>query len=161
MPRFAFHAAVRHINRHPRWVLRAVQFAIFAVAGVLAFILRFDFTVPAEYRAHLLAGFLRLVVPTKILIFHLFKLDHGWWRYASIRDVTRLAVANFAGSAFGCVGLLLFAPQRFPRSIYFLDFLLCFVMTAGARLAVRLTFEFFRSLPNGVGEETDSDLRRR
>jgi FlaA1/EpsC-like NDP-sugar epimerase len=152
MPRFEFHAVARHINHHPRWVLRAVQFVIFAVAGVLAFILRFDFTVPPEYRAHLLAGFL-VFVPTKILIFHLFKLDHGWWRYASIRDVTRLAVANFAGSAFGCVGLLLFAPQRFPRSIYFLDSLLCFVMTAGARLGVRLTVEFFRSLPNGVGKK--------
>ena len=84
-------------------------------------------------------------MPVKILVFHLFKLDRGWWRYVSIRDVTRLAAANFAGSALGCLGCSLFAPQGFPRSIYFLDFLLCFGMTAGARLAVRLAVEFSRS----------------
>ena len=103
--------------------------------------LRFDFTVPPQYRPHLLAGFC-VVVPAKILAFHLFKLDRGWWRYASIRDVARLAAANLVGSALGCLGLLWLAPGGFPRSIYFLDFLLCFGMTAGARLAVRLAFEF-------------------
>ena len=126
--------------------MRVTQFAIFAVAGVLAFILRFDFTVPPQYRPHLLAAFC-VFVPAKVLAFHFFKLDRGWWRYVSIRDVTRVAAASFAGSALGCLGLLWFAPEGFPRSIYFLDFLLCFGMTAGARMAVRMVFELSR-LPN-------------
>jgi FlaA1/EpsC-like NDP-sugar epimerase len=146
MPRFDIHGVARRITS-PCWVMRVVELAIFAVASVLAFILRFDFTVPPQYRPHLLAG-LCLFVPAKILTFHFFKLNRGWWRYVSIRDVTRLAAANFTGSALGgCLGLLLLAPEGFPRSIYFLDFLLCFGMTAGARLAVRLMFEFSR-LPN-------------
>jgi FlaA1/EpsC-like NDP-sugar epimerase len=74
-------------------------------------------------------------------------MDRGWWRYASIRDVVRLVAANLAGSVLGCFALPWFAPQGFPRSIYFLDFMLCFGMTAGVRLAVRLAFEFSR-LPN-------------
>jgi FlaA1/EpsC-like NDP-sugar epimerase len=94
----------------------------------------------------LLAAFC-VFVPAKVFAFYFFKLDRGWWRYASISDVTRIAAANFAGSVLGCLGLLWFAPDGFPRSIYFLDFLLCFGMTAGARLAVRLAFEFSR-LPN-------------
>jgi FlaA1/EpsC-like NDP-sugar epimerase len=126
--------------------MRAIQLAIFSVAGVLAFILRFDFTVPSLYRPHLLAAFC-VFVPAKVLAFHFFKLDRGWWRYVSIRDITRLAAASFAGSVLSCLGLLWFAPDGFPRSIYFLDFLLCFGMTSGARLAVRLLFEFSR-LPN-------------
>jgi FlaA1/EpsC-like NDP-sugar epimerase len=126
--------------------MRVTQFAIFAVGGVLAFILRFDFTVPPQYRPHLLAAFC-VFVPAKVLAFHFFKLDRGWWRYVSIRDVTRVAAASFAGSALGCLGLLWFAPEGFPRSIYFLDFLLCFGMTAGARMAVRMVFELSR-LPN-------------
>jgi FlaA1/EpsC-like NDP-sugar epimerase len=81
-------------------------------------------------------------------------LDRGWWRYTSIRDVTRLAAANFAGSALACLVLLCFAPQGFPRSIYFLDLLLCFGMTAGVRMTVRLIFEFSR-LPNlGTNKRT-------
>jgi FlaA1/EpsC-like NDP-sugar epimerase len=123
-----------------------VQLAIFAAAGILAFLLRFDFTVPAQYRPHLLAAFC-VFVPAKIFAFYFFKMDRGWWRYASIRDVVRLVAANLAGSVLGCLVLPWFAPQGFPRSIYFLDFMLCFGMTAGVRVAVRLAFEFSR-LPN-------------
>ena len=147
MPRFAFHAAVRHINRHPRWVLRAVQFAIFAVAGVLAFLLRFDFTVPAQYRAHLLAAFCvwvpikdpRLSSPqtgSRLVALRFHSRCHPPCRCATS------PAPRSAASDCSC-----FAPEGFPRSIYFLDFLLCFGMTAGARLCVRLAFEFFR-LPN-------------
>ena len=146
MPRFAIRWVARHLIHHTRWAMRTVQLAVFAVACVLAFLLRFDFTVPVEYRPHFLTGFC-VFVPAKILAFHFFQLDHVSWRYASIRDVVRLAAANLCGSVIGCLALLWFAPQGFPRSIYFLDFMLCFGMTAGIRLAVRLAFEFSR-LPN-------------
>src|ERR1035441_758596 len=146
MSRFDIHRVVRHLTHHPRWVMCTIQLAIFAAAGVLAFLLRFDLTVPAEYRRHLLAA-LCVFVPAKIFAFYFFKMDRGWWRYASIRDVVRLVAANLVGSVLGGLALLWLAPQGFPRSIYFLDFMLCFGMTAGVCLAVRLTFEFSR-LPN-------------
>jgi FlaA1/EpsC-like NDP-sugar epimerase len=126
--------------------MRSVQLGIFTLAGILAFLLRFDFVVPPQYRADLLTG-ICVWVAVKILVFHFLKLDRGWWRYTSIQDLSRLAAANLAGSGLGCLGLLFLSPDRFPRSIYFLDFLLCFGMTAGARMAVRLLFEFSR-LPN-------------
>jgi len=146
MSRLDIHSIARHLTLNPRWATRAVQFAIFAAAVVLAFLLRFDFAVPAHYRAHLLVG-LGVIVPAKILAFYFFKMDRGWWRYASIRDVAHLAEANLAGSVLAGVALLWLSPRGFPRSIYFLDFMLCFGMTAGVRLAVRLAFEFSR-LPN-------------
>ena len=146
MSRFNIHGVARHLTHHSRWAIRAVQCAIFAAAVVLAFLLRFDFTVPAHFRPHLLVG-LCVLVPAKICTFYFFKMDRGWWRYASIRDVARIAAANVAGSALGGFTLLWFAPNGFPRSIYFLDFILCFGMTAGVRLVVRLAFEFSR-LPN-------------
>ena len=65
--------------------MRAMQLAIFATAAVLAFILRFDFTLPLFYRPYLLAG-LCVFVPAKVFAFYFFKLDRGWWRYVSIRD---------------------------------------------------------------------------
>ena len=146
MLRFDSHRIARHLTHHARWVVRVIQLAIFAVAVVLAFVLRFDLTVPPQYRPHLLAG-LWVSVPAKTLAFYFFRLGRGWWRYVSIGDVTRLAAASFAGSALGYLGLLLFAPAGFPRSVYVLDFVLCFGMTAAARLAVILLFEFSR-LPN-------------
>ena len=146
MSRFDIHRVVRHLTHHPRWVMSTVQIAIFAAAGVLAFFLRFDFALPAQYRSQLLAA-ICVFVPAKIFAFYVFKMDRGWWRYVSIPDVARLVGANLVGSALGCLVLPWFAPQGFPRSIYFLDFMLCFGMTAGVRVAARLAFEFSR-LPN-------------
>ncbi len=114
-----------------------------ALANLLGFILRFDLTVPFQYRARLLAGFCFLVTP-KILAFHFFKLDRDWWRYASMSDLARLAAANLAGSIFGCLALHFLGPRGFPRSIYFLDFLVCFLLTAGVRISAQLVFEYFR-----------------
>jgi FlaA1/EpsC-like NDP-sugar epimerase len=139
-------SAVRHLTRHTRRGTHAVQFSIFALAGVTAFLLRFDFIVPPAFRVHLLAG-VAVWVAVKILVFHFFKLDRGWWRYVSINDLSRVAAANLTGSALACLVLLSLPLRGFPRSVFFLDFLLCFGMTAGARLAVRLVFEFAR-LPN-------------
>ncbi|MBZ5582299.1 MAG: polysaccharide biosynthesis protein [Acidobacteriia bacterium] len=134
-------------------MMRTVQLAIFAVAGVLAFLLRFDISVPPQYWPHLLAA-LCVWVPVKVFVFHSLRLDRGWWRYVSIRDVARLAAANVAGSALGCLALPWFAPKGFPRSVYILDFLLCLGMTAGARMTVRLAFEFSRSPNLGTKKRT-------
>jgi FlaA1/EpsC-like NDP-sugar epimerase len=123
-----------------------MQLAVFAIAGVLAFLLRFDLSLPAQYSSRILVG-LAIWMPLKILVFWSFGLDRGWWRYVSLGDVTRLAAANLVGSVLSCFVLLWLAPLGFPRSIYFLDFVLCFGMTSGIRLAVRLAFEFSR-LPN-------------
>jgi FlaA1/EpsC-like NDP-sugar epimerase len=126
---------------------------IFAVAGVLAFLLRFDLSVPSQYWPHLLAA-LCVWIPVKVLVFHFLRLDRGWWRYVSVRDVVRLAAANLVGSVLGCLALLGFAPKGFPRSIYVLDFLICLGMTAGARMTVRLAFEFSRLPSLGAKKRT-------
>src|ERR1017187_5397565 len=81
-------SAVRHLTRHIRRGTRAVQFSIFVLAGVTAFLLRFDFIVPPAFRVHLLAG-IGVWAAVKVLVFHFFKLDRGWWRYVSINDLRR------------------------------------------------------------------------
>jgi FlaA1/EpsC-like NDP-sugar epimerase len=140
------HRVYRNLTLHPRWIINAIHFVIFAVSGVFAFLLRFDLSMPPQYWPHILAG-LSIWIPLKVVVFSSFGLNRGWWRYASVRDVVRLAAANLIGSALACPALLCLAPSGFPRSIYILDFLLCLGMTAGARLAVRIAAEFSR-LPN-------------
>jgi len=146
MQKFKRHRIARYIALHPRWVVRLVQLAEFVLAGALAFFLRFDLSLPVLYRRHLLVGF-AVWIPVKVLVFRCLGLDRGWWRYASVRDMVRLVIANLAASLLACLALLEVAPAGFPRSICILDFLLCFGMTAGARMTVRLVFEFSR-LPN-------------
>jgi FlaA1/EpsC-like NDP-sugar epimerase len=146
MPQFDLHRVARHLTRHLRWVIRAVQLAIFGIAGVLAFLLRFDLSVPPQYWPHVLAG-LYVWIPVKVLVFRSLGLDRGWWRYSSVRDFVRVAAANLVGSFLASLALFWIVPTGFPRSIYILDFLLCLGMTAGVRLGVVLAVEFSRS-PN-------------
>jgi len=118
--------------------------ALFLFAGLTAFLLRFDFVIPKAYRAHLLAGICIWAV-AKVLVFQVFRLDRGWWRYVSVPDLIRVAYGNLAGSALGAAGILLFATRGFPRSLYFVDLMVCFLATAGIRLTVRMVFETLRT----------------
>jgi FlaA1/EpsC-like NDP-sugar epimerase len=153
MPGSVIQPVVRYLARHTLWAKRVVQLAIFAVAAVLAFLLRFERSVPLEYGPRLVAG-LCVWMPAKILVFHLLKLDRGWWRYVSIRDLGRLLAGNFAGSVLACLFLPGPAPTGFLCSVCLLDFLLCFGMTAGVRLTVRLVFEFSRLAHPGARKRT-------
>jgi FlaA1/EpsC-like NDP-sugar epimerase len=143
---------VRRLVPFYRWIVRAIQTAIFLIAGISAFLLRFDFTLPLRYQTHVLPA-LAAWVFAKVLVFHLLRLDRGWWRYVSVLDLWRLATGNLAGSAFGCLLLLAAGPKGFPRSLYVIDFLLSAVMTAGVRLGVRILDEFPR--------QTDRRARKR
>lgn len=140
---FDTHHLARCLARFHRWVMRAVQLAIFLVAGISAFLLRFDFNIPRLYLHQMGAALLEWMV-VKTVVFYFFELDRGNWRYASLPDLLRLAAGNVLASVLASVGILIFAPKGFPRSIYVLDLLLCFVLTAGARMAVRLAAEFSR-----------------
>ncbi|HEX3747300.1 MAG TPA: nucleoside-diphosphate sugar epimerase/dehydratase [Bryobacteraceae bacterium] len=146
MSRLSIYRTRRYLTYHPRWLIDVVQVGLFVLSCVVAFLLRFDLTIPGIYRHDLLLA-VAVLVPAKIVTFTCYKLNRGWWRYISVRDVTRIGLANLFGSALGCAVLLPLAPPGFPRSIYFLDFLLCFLLSAGVRMAVRLAFEFSR-IPN-------------
>jgi FlaA1/EpsC-like NDP-sugar epimerase len=87
-------------------------------------------------------------------VFQLLGLDRRWWRYVSVPDVLRLGVGNLAGFALACMAILAFGPAGFPRSLYILDFLLCSILTAGVRLAVRVIFELSQQPRAGAKKRT-------
>jgi len=138
---------------HSRLTASVANLICFAVAGLLAFLLRFDLSVPPDYHARLLAA-LAVWVPIKGITFACLRLDRGWWRYASVSDIVRVAYGNVAGSAVAAAILLVVGPPGFPRSLYVLDFVLCLGITAGARLAVRLVAEFSRVSGGGTKKRT-------
>jgi FlaA1/EpsC-like NDP-sugar epimerase len=120
------------------WII-LIQICVFIFSAVTAFLLRFEFSIPASEFGHLGAAILVWVV-VKVLAFHWAELDRGWWRFVSIHDVGRLALANTAASLLSFVAIVFTIP-RFPRSIYVIDLLICFVGTSGIRLIVRLAME--------------------
>ena len=122
------------------WVRRlavlCAELAIFAGAGALAFLLRFDFAIQASYLRYLWWGLL-IWIPVKLLVFRPTELDREWGRFVSIHDAAWIGFGNFKASAFGFILIRAPAPTGFPRSIYLLDLMLCFLSTAGVRVAIR------------------------
>ena len=113
------------------------QISMFALAGVASFLLRFDFTLPANYLRDL--GYaLSVWLTIKSVVFFFLKLDRGVWRYVSPADFIRIFTGNFIGSAISCGLIRWLTPVGFPRSIFALDFILCFLGTSGLRVATRI-----------------------
>jgi FlaA1/EpsC-like NDP-sugar epimerase len=100
-----------------------------------------------------LAYALPIWIVVKSIVFRVANLDRGWWRYVSIADLLRIVVGNFAGSVLSCIAILFIAPAGFPRSIYLLDLMICFLGTAGVRVMVRMTAEATSQGRNGATEK--------
>ena len=140
---------VEKLVRIHRAVVWVAQIGIFALSAVLAFLLRFDLRIPPAYLGHL-AYALPIWIVVKSVVFRVANLDRGWWRYVSVADLLRIVVGNFAGSALSCIAILFIAPAGFPRSIYLLDLITCFLGTAGVRIIVRMTAEATSHGRNGA-----------
>lgn len=127
-----------------RWraVAGLVHLGMFALSLWVAYLLRFDFVIP---RVELPLFYRGLAVATllKAAVFYLLRMDREqWWQYLGLADLIRLCKANaLASLAFTFVCYTLVSPG-FPRSIYCLDFLITFLVTAGIRSALRLHREF-------------------
>jgi FlaA1/EpsC-like NDP-sugar epimerase len=132
--------AVWRLMARTRFLSRFAQLAIFVLAALGAFLLRFEFVIQPQSLRYLYFAVATWAV-VKSLVFHLHGLDRGWWRFVSTPDLVRIAGANIIGSSAGGLVILVFGPPGFPRSLYFLDFLLCFMATTGIRVAVRLLAE--------------------
>lgn len=128
---------VQVMGHVPRLVIWLVQLSIFVFSGVAAFLIRFDFIVPAGHVRHLVWA-LPIWLIVKAVVFRLCGLDRGWWRFVSIQDVSRLGVGNLLGSLASAGFILALAPHGFPRSIYLLDLLICLLATTGVRVVTRI-----------------------
>jgi FlaA1/EpsC-like NDP-sugar epimerase len=125
---------------HRSAIIQLWQGLVIAFSLAAAFFLRFDLAIPATERRRLLLG-LAIALVLKTLIFQIFGIERGWWRFVGIADLARIFVANVI-CFFLCtiVTWAILGPQ-FPRSVYFIDSLLCFVALAGARFSIRLYHE--------------------
>lgn len=107
-----------------------------ALAWMLAFWLRFNFEVPTEYdrAAHQALPWL---VPLFALLFYLFGLYRGLWRFASISDLHHLVAAIGVGALLTTAIVVLFTVPNIPRSVLVLHPLLLAIIMGGSRFAYR------------------------
>jgi FlaA1/EpsC-like NDP-sugar epimerase len=107
------------------------------VAWMLAFWLRFNLDVPQAF-VEVLWRTLPLIVPLQGIVFWVFGLYRGIWRYASLHDLRSILLAvTVAALAIPAMLVLLREAYPVPRSVFLLDPLLLVFMMGGSRIAYR------------------------
>ena len=147
----------------------AIHLVLIAIAHVSAFLLRFDFAVPAvEWQR---AGeTLPVLVVVQLTALAGLGVYRGSWRHVGLHDLVALAVATTAGTlAFAATALALGYLPGLPRSVLLLDALLFVTLAGGVRLMVRCIHEGRfshaprrgrRTLLIGAGEAAERFLRQ-
>jgi FlaA1/EpsC-like NDP-sugar epimerase len=127
------------IRRARPLIAFGIEIGVIASAALLAFLLRFDFSVPANYIPVLIRA-AAVWIPVKLICFKAFGLDRRWARYVSINDLLRVILSNSIGSFVSLV-ILWAIKSGVPRSIYAIDWLVCVMLTASVRVSVRVIAE--------------------
>lgn len=108
-----------------------------AIAWVVAYLLRFNFAVPANYEAEMLAT-LAWVVLLQVGVFVFFGLYRGVWRFASVSDLKRIFLAvGFSAVLLSALFFMIKTDVVIPRSVLVLDPLLLILFMGGSRFAYR------------------------
>ena len=108
-----------------------------AIAWVVAYLLRFNFAVPASYEAEMLAT-LAWVVLLQVGVFVFFGLYRGVWRFASVSDLKRIFLAvGFSAVLLSALFFMIKTDVVIPRSVLVLDPLLLILFMGGSRFAYR------------------------
>ncbi len=107
-----------------------------ALAWLLAFMLRFNFEVPADFATSMFQKLL-WVVPLQAAVFWRLSLYRGLWRYASITDFRRIVGAAAIGATTIAMALFVFQLKLVPRSSLVLYPILLVMAMIGSRVAYR------------------------
>jgi FlaA1/EpsC-like NDP-sugar epimerase len=126
-------------NRH---FLAVDAFTVFT-ASLLAFLVRFEGYEWMLGHVGLIAIYVGLSLPLRIVVFYFAGMYRRLWRHASVGELRQIVVAGVA-AGFVCafVGLVYIpvldlAPSRVPFSVVFLDGLLTIAAVAYPRLLAR------------------------
>jgi len=126
------------------WLIAFFQALLIFISLILAWLLRFDFSLP--YPALLLSS-APLLIMIRLAAIGRFGLLRGWWRYTGVSDALDILKAIALGSvAFLCVMRFGLGITAFPRSVYILEAVLSTGLLAGVRLLSRVLTESVREV---------------
>src|SRR6185436_12091323 len=127
-------------------LLRNVRMIPLVAAIILSYfgalMLRFEFAPPYSQAGLFRIG-LCIFIIVKAPVFWASRLHAGRWKTASLFDLHRIALANITASGLSSLITAVVVGPAFPRSVYIIDFALCFLLTAGIVFSVRIYSEVF------------------
>jgi len=140
-------------SRRKTLIVMAIDILLIIFCYVLAFALRFELDIPLQYFMIMLKT-LPLILLMRILFFRIFGLYKGMWRFASTEDLVAILKAVSTSSVLIVLSLYLMNQfQGYPRSIFFIDWMLMVIFAGGFRFSIRFSRELFSTSPK-VGKRT-------
>jgi FlaA1/EpsC-like NDP-sugar epimerase len=140
--RNTYHKFPHLLLRFRPWFIAIFQASLVSCSLVIAWLLRFDFTLPDR---RILFSALPLLVLIRLVAMAYFGLFRGWWKYAGVSDAIEVVKAVGTGSAlFFVVTHYMLANPSFPRAIYVLEAFLTTGLLVGVRLLTRVLAESMR-----------------
>jgi len=110
---------------------------LFAIAYQLAYLLRWDASLPTDQRT-LFEGTVAIAVVAKSLSFGVLGVYRGNWNQLNISDVHRIGIATVLGGLVTVTTLAFFFPTgEFSRSVLILDGVMVFMLTTAIRASFR------------------------
>lgn len=124
--------------------------AVFVIALVAAYLLRFDFPLPRINVKQILL-LLPFLIPLKLTVFYFMRLYRGIWRYFSVEDTWRLAYASLIATLLTVTFIVyVHGFTGFPRSVFVMDGVLTFLLCGILRLGIR-SYYTARNTSKGTG----------
>ena len=128
-------------SRYRRIGVAILQLLLTALGYMAAFMIRFEFQIPAaDYGV--MINTLPILVLARLAVYHYFKLYSGGWRFVSMRDLLIISKSIFWGSIIFLVAMVFINRlQGYPRSILLVEPIFNFVLTSGIRFLARFFYE--------------------
>jgi FlaA1/EpsC-like NDP-sugar epimerase len=132
----------RGLLRKNSWFVGAFQALLIFVSLLLAWFLKFDFTLPDRA---LLFWAACLLISVRMAAIASFGLLHGWWRYTGLSDALDVAKSVFSGSVvFVVITQSMPRFRNFPHTVYVLEPLITAATLVGVRIFSRVLAESVR-----------------
>jgi FlaA1/EpsC-like NDP-sugar epimerase len=130
------------------WIILGCDLLLLVAAHLLAYVIRFDGVAQLSGQQAQIRAILPILIPVKLLFFHLFGLYRGMWRYTSLTDLLNILKVCLVLALINMGALLLFNRfEGFSRAVFVLDALLTFLFIAGFRVSLRLSCQKAFCLP--------------
>ncbi len=123
-----------------RLLIVALDIVIISAGYYLAFLIRFEGSLTAEYYRSLQSS-MPVVIILRFSMLLYFRLYSGYYRYASISDLTQILKAVSAGSILIAIPTYFFGYGEIPRGVFIIDWLLQVILLGGSRFLLRAARE--------------------
>ena len=134
-------------SRAQKWIKLVADCVAVAVANLGAFLVRFDWTIPAPEMPYLLYG-LPVTCAAYLFSFLTMRTYRSIWRYSSVEDLWQVIKSSVFGGTLHALAVVLLGWRPYSRAVFVSTALLTILLMGGMRLVARLSARGEKARPS-------------